>query len=411
MVDLKRVFMNISIPTFKAFNNFNYCLIWVSTTLMICSHQMVALAQSYWIYDNTGSATILGVVGIAAAIPLLFIAPIGGAVADRFNQKKLMIMCQTLQMSFAWAVVILLVMDLMVWQHLLVIGLGYGIIWATNGPARQALLPKILDKSILPNGIALITAGMSIAGLIAPAIAGVLYAKFSPEFVFFVSSMLSVISLVIALFIRMPKSKAEVKDTKITSDAIDGLKYLWSDTPTRMILIIGMVFFFMESPVHSLLSVLVVDVYKLESEGLGLLAAMLGVGGLVGNVFIASMPPKKRGLIFIFLAFLSGCALMGVSLIPVYMAGVIILTFQGFAGGGQYPMMQILMLKNMDPKYYGRIMSIIMMFFGFMPLAVLPAGIASDILGIRTIIIILGVGLLVTSSLTLFTQKWLRDMD
>lgn len=411
MVDLKRVFMNISIPTFKAFNNFNYCLIWVSTTLMICSHQMVALAQSYWIYDNTGSATILGVVGIAAAIPLLFIAPIGGAVADRFNQKKLMIMCQTLQMSFAWAVVILLVMDLMVWQHLLVIGLGYGIIWATNGPARQALLPKILDKSVLPNGIALITAGMSIAGLIAPAIAGVLYAKFSPEFVFFVSSMLSVISLVIALFIRMPKSKAEVKVTKITSDAIDGLKYLWSDTPTRMILIIGMVFFFMESPVHSLLSVLVVDVYKLESEGLGLLAAMLGVGGLVGNVFIASMPPKKRGLIFIFLAFLSGCALMGVSLIPVYMAGVIILTFQGFAGGGQYPMMQILMLKNMDPKYYGRIMSIIMMFFGFMPLAVLPAGIASDILGIRTIIIILGVGLLVTSSLTLFTQKWLRDMD
>ena len=411
MVDLKRVFMNISIPTFKAFNNFNYCLIWVSTTLMICSHQMVALAQSYWIYDNTGSATILGVVGIAAAIPLLLIAPIGGAVADRFNQKKLMIMCQTLQMSFAWAVVILLVMDLMVWQHLLVIGLGYGIIWATNGPARQALLPKILDKSVLPNGIALITAGMSIAGLIAPAIAGVLYAKYSPEFVFFVSSMLSVISLVIALFIRMPKSKDEVKATKITSDAIDGLKYLWSDFPTRTVLIIGMVFFFMESPVHSLLSVLVVDVYKLESEGLGLLAAMLGVGGLVGNVFIATMPPKKRGLIFIFLAFLSGCALMGVSLIPVYMAGVIILTFQGFAGGGQYPMMQILMLKNMDPKYYGRIMSIIMMFFGFMPLAVLPAGIASDILGIRTIIIILGVGLLVTSSLTLFTQKWLRDMD
>ena len=411
MVDLKRVFMNISIPTFKAFNNFNYCLIWVSTTLMICSHQMVALAQSYWIYDNTGSATILGVVGIAAAIPLLFIAPIGGAVADRFNQKKLMIMCQTLQMSFAWAVVILLVMDLMVWQHLLVIGLGYGIIWATNGPARQALLPKILDKSVLPNGIALITAGMSIAGLIAPAIAGVLYAAFSPEFVFFVSSMLSVVSLVIALFIRMPKSTAEVKTTKITSDAIDGLKYLWSDFPTRTVLIIGMVFFFMESPVHSLLSVLVVDVYKLESQGLGLLAAMLGVGGLIGNVFIASMPPKKRGLVFIFLAFLSGCALMGVSLIPVYMAGVIILTFQGFAGGGQYPMMQILMLKNMDPKYYGRIMSIIMMFFGFMPLAVLPAGIASDILGIRTIIIILGVGLLVSSSLTLFTQKWLRDMD
>ena len=75
-----------------AFKNTDYSLIWVSTTFMICSHNMVALAQGYLVYEMTGSATIVGLVGLAAAIPLLLIAPIGGAVADRFNQKKLMLM-------------------------------------------------------------------------------------------------------------------------------------------------------------------------------------------------------------------------------------------------------------------------------------------------------------------------------
>ncbi len=92
-----------------------------------------------------------------------------------------MLMCQLLQMGFALAVFMLLFTEALIWQHLLIIGLGYGIIWATNGPARQALLPKILDVDVLPNGIALITAGMSLAGLIAPAFAGVLYCPLQPE--------------------------------------------------------------------------------------------------------------------------------------------------------------------------------------------------------------------------------------
>ena len=406
-----------------AFKNTDYSLIWVSTTFMICSHNMVALAQGYLVYEMTGSATIVGLVGLSAAIPLLLIAPIGGAVADRFNQKKLMLMCQMLQMGFALAVFILLFTEVLIWQHLLIIGLGYGIIWATNGPARQALLPKILDTDALPNGIALITAGMSIAGLIAPAFAGVLYARFSPEFVFVISAVLSVLSLIVILFLRMPTHELKSIQTditpqkpksiqaNITQDALDGLKYLWNDFPTRTILIVGVFFFMLESPMHFLLSVLVVDVYNLETEGLGLLATMIGIGALAGNIFAASLPVKNRGKLFILMAFLSGWALLGISLIPIYVAGLFILMIQGFAGGGQYPMMQILMLKNVEPKYYGRIMSIIMMSFGLMPLAVFPAGIAIDIWGIRMVLGALGFGLLATSTLTFSTQKWLRDMD
>ena len=320
---LSFVWASMSNIKLVAFKNTDYSLIWVSTTFMICSHNMVALAQGYLVYEMTGSATIVGLVGLSAAIPLLLIAPIGGAVADRFNQKKLMVMCQMLQMGFAFAVFILLFTEALIWQHLLIIGLGYGIIWATNGPARQALLPKLLDGDALPNGIALITAGMSIAGLIAPAFAGILYARFSPEFVFVMSAVLSVLSLIVILFMRMPKQELKSTQTditpqkpksiqsNITQDALDGLKYLWNDFPTRTILIVGVFFFMLESPMHFLLSVLVVDVYNLETEGLGLLATMIGIGALAGNIFAASLPVKNRGKLFILMAFLSGWACWG----------------------------------------------------------------------------------------------------
>ena len=122
---LSFVWASMSRIKLVAFKNTDYSLIWGSTTLMICSHNMVALAQGYLVYEMTGSATIVGLVGLSAAIPLLLIAPIGGAVADRFNQKKLMVMCQLLQMGFAFAVFILLFTEALIWQHLLIIGLGY----------------------------------------------------------------------------------------------------------------------------------------------------------------------------------------------------------------------------------------------------------------------------------------------
>jgi MFS family permease len=157
--------------------------------------------------------------------------------------------------------------------------------------------------------------------------------------------------------------------------------------------------------------VLVVDVYQKDSTSLGMLSSMLGVGALIGNFIIASLPQKKRGLLLVSLAFVSGSALLGISLLPFFIVGLVLLLIQGFGSGSQYPILQILVMEKVDEHYRGRAMGFIMMIWGLMPLAVFPTGVAVDIWGPPRVIAVLGIGLLVSGSIIMLTQKRLRDMD
>ena len=124
---------------------------------------------------------------------------------------------------------------------------------------------------------------------------------------------------------------------------------------------------------------------------------MLGIGALIGNFIVASLPRKKRGLLLISLAFVSGSALLGISLLPFFVVGLILLLIQGFGSGSQYPILQILVMEKVDEHYRGRAMGFIMMIWGLMPLAVFPTGIAVDIWGPARVIATLGICLLYTS--------------
>ena len=84
---------------------------------------------------------------------------------------------------------------------------------------------------------------------------------------------------------------------------------------------------------------------------------------------------------------------------------------QGFGSGTQYPILQILVMEKVEEHYRGRAMGFIMMIWGLMPLAVFPTGIAVDIWGPTKVIAVLGLGLLLSGSIIMLTQKWIRDMD
>ena len=71
----------IHISTFSSFNSPNFVFLWLGTTLMIASHQMMFVAQGYMVYKITESATILGIVGGSSALPMLILAPIAGTLS------------------------------------------------------------------------------------------------------------------------------------------------------------------------------------------------------------------------------------------------------------------------------------------------------------------------------------------
>ena len=378
---------------------------------MIASHQMMFVAQGYMVYKITESATILGVVGAGTALPMLILAPFAGTVADKFKRKNIVLICQSGSVLLAATMTILIVTDLIIWQYFLVTGVLQGAVWAFNAPARQAWLPLIVSRDKLHNAISLISAGMSSAGIVAPAIAGILYSFKGPGSVYIVVTVSASIAVLTTVFIRTTRVEPSNTKTPIIHEMVDGWKYMLANRDVRLIFIIGALFTLLWSPIQSLLPVLVVDVYQKDSTSLGMLSSMLGVGALIGNFIIASLPRKKRGLLLVSLAFVSGSALLGISLLPFFIVGLVLLLIQGFGSGSQYPILQILVMEKVDEHYRGRAMGFIMMIWGLMPLAVFPTGVAVDIWGPPRVIAVLGIGLLVSGSIIMLTQKRLRDMD
>ena len=401
----------IHISTFSSFNSPNFVFLWLGTTLMIASHQMMFVAQGYMVYKLTESATILGIVGGSSALPMLILAPIAGTVADKFKRKNIVLICQSGSVLLATTMTILILTDLIKWQYFLITGISQGAVWAFNAPARQAWLPQIVPKDKLHNAISLISAGMSSAFIIAPAIAGFIYEFNGPGAVYMLVTFSASIAVLTTVFIRRTKIEATTTKTRIIHEMIDGWKYMLGERNVRLLFILGALFTLLWSPIQPLLPVVVELVYEKDAKSLGLLSSMIGLGALLGNFIVASLPRKKRGLILISLAFISGSALLGISLLPFFVVGLILLLIQGFGSGTQYPILQILVMEKVDEHYRGRAMGFIMMIWGIMPLAVFPAGIAVDIWGPTIVIGTLGLGLLLSGSIIMITQKWLRDMD
>ena len=178
-----------------------------------------------------------------------------------------------------------------------------------------------------------------------------------------------------------------------------------------ILLVMGLATALLAMPFRFLMPVFVVDIYGRGPESLGLLVTIMGLGSLVGALFIASIGSKRRGLLLLAGSFISAIALMLVAAIPLYYAAAGLMVLLGLGDAGRRTLNQALIMEEVDDEYRGRVMSVFMMNFGLMPLGVLPAGALAERFGGQFAIMILGALLLLTTTVVLVTQRRLRALD
>ena len=278
-------------------------------------------------------------------------------------------------------------------------------------PARQALIPQIVGPEKITNAMALNSAGMSAMTLVAPAIAGGLYALAGPENVYFVIAGMSLVAMGLTTPIKTPEHNSTTRKSPLLNEIGEGLTYIRGNSLVLVLLLVGLATTLMHAPFMSLLPVFVVDVYHRGPDSMGLLVAVMGAGALVGSLAVAAMGPWRRGILLIVGAFSTGIALTLVAAIPLYAAAAVIMLLMGLGDAGRRTINMGLMMEVSDDRYRGRVMSVFMMNFGLMPLGVLPAGLAADIIGERAVMAVLGVALIAFAACILVTQKRLRELD
>lgn len=381
--------------------------------------QMQMLSRGYLVYDMESSGSLLGLVNVGASIPMLVLPLFGGVLADRVNRKRIIQAGQIVAALIAFSVFVLIRTERIEWFHLLVSSIMQGAVFALMMPARQALIPQLVGKGLLSNALALNTAAMSATTLAAPSVAGVLYGYFGPSNVYLLIGVLSLGSCIATLFVRhRGEIESDVKNHNVQgkgkindllSDITEGLKYVRGQRLIMVLLIMALATTVLAQPFRFLMPIFVVDVYKLGPESMGLLMSVMGLGALVGSIYIAAHGNKNRGKILLAGSFISGLSLLGVAVIPIYMLAVLFMVPLGLGDASRRTIIMTLIMEKSEERYRGRVMSIFMLNFGLMPLGVLPAGVISDLFGGQVAIGILAVMLIMVTCWVWFYQDGVRN--
>ncbi len=395
--------------TFAALRNRNFRYLWTGTMFMWCAGQFQSLGQGYLAYDLTGSAGLLGVISIGYGVPMVALALFGGAIADRMQRKRLIQLFQGAEALIALALAVSVITETVTWYHILVASTIHGTLFAFMLPARQAIIPELVDRSEITNAIGLNSAGQSTIMLTAPAVSGALYELFGPAAVFLGMFVLQTAAVILTGMVPSTRRAPSRPGRAVLMDVREGLVVIGRNRVVMVLLSMALVSTLVMLPFTQLLPVFVVEIYNREAGSLGLMSAIMGIGSLPGSLFVAHVGSRRRGVMLLGTSLMSGVTLLLMSAFPYYAAGAAIMLFMGLGASPQRALKESLAMDAVDDRYRGRVMSVLMLSIGLVPLGVLPLGLAADNLGARATLVIMGGIITAMTLVVLMTQRALRE--
>ena len=368
------------VGTFSAFQIPNFRLLWLGMLFSMGAMQMNLIDRSWLAYHISGSGLELGLVALGRGLPQLILAPFGGAAADRFDKRKLLIFSQFSLTFLALINAVLVQFNVIQIWHLIVIGVFQGILFPFTMPTRTAYIGELVDEKRFSNALALDSTGRNLNRVIAPSLGGLLIAV-SPALAFYAIAFFYLLAGL--TLIRLPSAKAvRVRTHSMMNDVIVGLRYL--KARSALVLLIGMAFVMvlLGGPYQQLLPVVQVDVLHVGPTALGLMYTAVGIGAVFGSLaaVYASESPHKRK-IQLGAGIAVGLSLAGFAFSTSIVPAIVFLVIVGFMTDGYFTINRILVMLETDREFYGRVVSIYMMTWSLMPVALVPMGALVDTVG------------------------------
>ena len=251
--------------------------------------------------DLTHSAAAVGVLGFCLYAPYAVLGLIGGALADRWDRQRVMMVTQTLMALAAAALAVVAYLHVDSVLAVDIIALVRGSILPFNNPSRQALMVQLVGRSELQNAIALNSSINNSTRVIGPAVAGVLIAKVGVAACFAINAV-SFIAVIAALGMMRPSEfhEAGVRSTGRLLDSIrQGLAYARRTKTVVVVLSMLAVISTMAINFNIVLPVLARDTMHGSAQTYGFITAAFGVGAVGGAFFAAGRARPSRTLLLV----------------------------------------------------------------------------------------------------------------
>lgn len=384
----------IHIP--PALKHRNFALIWSGLLVSMIGTQMQQWALFWHISKLSDDPIAVSVVGGVRFVAVLAFSLIGGLVADRYNRRSILFFTQSTAMLIAVILGLLtLTGEIQLWHIYLLTGIQAAAM-AFDLPARQALVPNLVPRDILPSAFSLQSIAFNTGAIVGPALSGLVIGYFGQESVYFINavSFLAVIFALIALG-NIPQQQTEIKRglKAALSDIRDGVRFIRGQPLILSTMILDFVATFFSSA-NTLLPYFAQNVLHIGEVAYGWLAAAQSLGAVcVGLIASQYSHIRRQGPLLLGAVVVFGLATIIFGVSRVYALVFLALVLMGAADSVSTIIRNTIRQLTTPDALRGRMTSINQIFFmGGPQLGEVEAGAVAQFFGVPFAIITGGVG-------------------
>ncbi|QKG55530.1 MFS transporter [Hymenobacter sp. BRD128] len=391
----------------RAFRSRNYRLFFAGQSLSLVGTWMQKTAVSWVIYAQTHSKFMLGVSVFATLFPSALFSLLGGVVADRYSRYRLLLLTQILSMAQAGLLTLAVYRRADAVWEILALSAVLGLINAFDVPARQSLVYELVaDKQDVANAVALNSTMLNLSKLLGPALAGLAIERLGAATCFGLNTLSFVPVIASLLAMRLPAFVAKASAKNILEELTEGFQYVLATPDIRFIISTLGLTALLVLPFTTLLPVYAKDIFGGTATTFGLLDGAIGLGGLIGALYLTSLKPGTNlNKTITATTFVFGAGLLLFAYTPWYLGALAFLVVGAFGMMAQTTINVTLLQTLVLPAMRGRVISLyVLVYTAALPLGSVLVGTVSQHVGVRPTVLAegllaLGIGLLYVRNL------------
>lgn len=271
----------------------DFRLFWAGLVVSSIGSQFTSVAMAWQIYEITGSALQLGLIGLARAVPTIALLLFGGLLADAVNRRHLMMVAETGQLCVAAALAVCSLLDLVSPPLLYAVSASLALFSALESPARTAVIPNLVPRDQLTNALAMNSSVRYLAMVVGPSLAGVVIAVTGPTFCYLAEAGTRLVGVVTLALMRPISQVAGGRRAMSLTSLREGLGFVWTHPVMLWLMALDLVQNFFGSA-RSLLPVYAKDILFVGPEGLGVLYSATAIGALGMALLVGTVGRLQR---------------------------------------------------------------------------------------------------------------------
>lgn len=397
--------------SFEPLRERNFAIYLSGQAVSLIGTWLQATAQGWVVWQLSGSEAALGIVASLAALPLLFLTPFTGTIADRLDRRQLLIGTQTSAMLLAFILAFLVTTQLVQLWHVYVLALLLGVVSALDFPSQQAFLGDLSGMHQVRKAVNLNAMILQVSRILGPAFAGFVIAAYGTATSFWLNG-LSFIPVIGTLLIVRSHQVRKTGSINPLRDFAGAIQFARQQPRLQDILALVLLVTFFGLSVLNIMPAFAAKVLGGDAQTLGYLLAASGAGALISVVFVIPFvqAAKRTGLVIAFCGMWMGFWLIFASQtrwLPLSM-GTIFLASIGAPAVIATSLGLTQLMAPIDMR--ARVVSLfIMISFGMQPIASLYIGYTAQFVGVPLAILLNGICLFAGSALVLIIRSPLRS--